>query len=120
MSTHVTRRGFLVEAGCLCGGVLAATSLDRAVFAADDRPAWLATCRDAIMRPLGQNDCWSALRAVEAEGLEVDVAPDLTLPSLFHPTTKYTVANAAGVRAACRRRQGGRPADYGVLHAQSI
>jgi sugar phosphate isomerase/epimerase len=96
MNNHVTRRRFLVDTGCLSVGVLAATGLNHAALAAE-RPAWLATCRDAILRTTGQGDCWSALRAVGAEGVEVEVTPELALPSLFHPTAKYTVANAAGI-----------------------
>ena len=119
MSTHVTRRDFLVGSSCLCGGVLVAAGLDRTVFAADHRPIWLATCRDAIMRPLGQNNCWSALRAVKAEGLEVDVGGDLTLPSLFHPTTKYTVANAAGAeRLAADAKAAGQRITAFCMHNQ--
>ena len=47
--------------------------------------------------PTRQPDCWSALQAAGAEGVEVQVAEDLTLPGLFHPTTKYTVATTAGI-----------------------
>lgn len=56
-----------------------------------------ATCVDGMLQHLGQKDCWSALRAVGAEGVQVDIGSDLTLPSLFHPSTKYTLATPAGV-----------------------
>jgi sugar phosphate isomerase/epimerase len=97
MSTQVTRRRFLVEAGCICGGVAAAAQLNRSLLAAEDRPVWLASCCDSILRPTGHEDSWSALRAVQAEGVQLDVAEDLTLPNLFHPTKKYTLATAAGI-----------------------
>ena len=50
-----------------------------------------------MLQHLGQKDCWSALRAVGAEGVQVDINGGLTLPKLFHPTTKYTLATPAGV-----------------------
>ena len=97
MKTQVTRRRFLVGAGCLCGGVALASRLGR--FAVADEPAavWPVTCRDVMLRALGQKDSWSALQAVGAEGAELEVAPDHTLTGLFHPTIKYTVATPAGV-----------------------
>ena len=97
MNAPLTRRHFLVQTGCLVGGVVAAAPVSRSAFAVEKRPAWLATCRDAIIRPTGHKNIWLALKAVKAEGVEVEVAADLTLPSLFHPTTKYTLATAAGV-----------------------
>ncbi len=94
---QVTRRRFLVGTGCLLGGVAAASRMAQSVFAAENQPAWLATCRDTIARPTGQADVWSALKSVGAEGVEVDVVDDLTLPGLFHPTVKYTAATPAGI-----------------------
>ncbi len=60
------------------------------------------TCRDAMLQPTGQKDCWSALRAIGAEGVEVQVDDDLALPGLFHPEIKYTLATAAGVERVAR------------------
>lgn len=97
MRTSVTRRRFLVGAGCLCGGVVAASKLGSSVFAAEKRSAWPATCRDEILRTTGQADCWSALKAVGADGIEVGIDENQSLPALFHPTTKYTVATPAGL-----------------------
>jgi len=96
MKSPMTRRTFLAAAGCVGGGVALASHFSPALFAADKAAPWPVTCRDAILRPTKQPDCWSALQAVGAEGVEIDVMQDLTLPSLFHPTTKYTVATAAG------------------------
>ena len=96
MRLRRTRRRFLADAGCLCGSIAVAAKLGQSLLAAEDRPAWLATCRDVILRPTEQKDCWSALQAVGAEGVEVYVGPSLALPSLFHPTVKYTLATGAG------------------------
>lgn len=97
MKSPVTRRRFLVGAGCVCGGVVAAAKLGRSVLAAEGRPGWPATCRDEILRPIGQPDCWSALKAVGADGIEIAIDENQALPALFHPTIKYTVATTAGL-----------------------
>lgn len=34
--------------------------------------------------------------AIGAEGVEAEITNDLTLPGLFHPTVKYTLATARG------------------------
>jgi sugar phosphate isomerase/epimerase len=99
----------MVNAGCVCGGFALASRLGRSVSADEKRVPWPVTCRDMKLgSPVGQTDCWSALRSVGAEGVEVHVADDLTLPSLFHPTTRYTLATAAGAErlAADAKRAG--------------
>ena len=50
-----------------------------------------------MLQHLGQKDCWSALCAVGAEGVQIDTVDGLTLPNLFHPTTKYTLATPTGI-----------------------
>lgn len=100
MNAQFTRRHFLAQTGCMVGGVVAAAQVGRSAFAVentDKQPAWLATCRDAITRPTGHKDIWSALKAVKAEGVEVAVGQDLSIQALYHPTKKYTLANATGV-----------------------
>ena len=97
MQVQRTRRGFLIGSGCLCGGVALDSWLRGSAFAAEKPAVWPVSCRDAILRPTGHKDCWAALRAVGAEGVEGYVVDDLTLPALFHPTTRYTVAHAAGI-----------------------
>jgi sugar phosphate isomerase/epimerase len=97
MKTHVTRRTFLAGAGCLCGGAAIVSRFGRSVLADEKRALWPVTCRDAVLRVTKQEDCWSALKAINAEGVEIEIVDDLKLPSLFHPTVKYTAATAAGV-----------------------
>jgi sugar phosphate isomerase/epimerase len=91
-----TRRKFLADAGCLCGSLALVNQFGPAAAAAEKPPTWPIACRDSMLRYTGHKDCWSALQAVGAEGLEIMVADDLTLPYLFHPTTKYTLATEAG------------------------
>jgi sugar phosphate isomerase/epimerase len=97
MKTRLTRRTFLATAGCIGGGLALGSRLAPSLLA-DDKPACLAvTCRDAILGATKQPDLWSALQAVEAEGVELQVAEDLSLPGIFHPTKKYTLATTEGV-----------------------
>ena len=97
MKTRITRRRFFVGTGCLCGGVALASRFDRFVFAGEKQLNMPVACVDGILHSLRQKDIWSALGTVGAEGLQIDVADDLSLPSVFHPSTKYTLATPAGV-----------------------
>ncbi|MHC4179418.1 MAG: hypothetical protein ACYSWU_18045, partial [Planctomycetota bacterium] len=73
MNDSLTRRRFLARSGRLCGGA-ALVPLLGDVAAAGQRPdAWPVTCRDAMLRHTGQEDCWSAMRAVGAEGVEARI-----------------------------------------------
>ncbi|MHB1036471.1 MAG: sugar phosphate isomerase/epimerase family protein [Pirellulales bacterium] len=98
MTTHCTRRTFLAQgAGALCATAGLAPLLSRAAAAETKAAPWPATCRDAMLRSFGKPDCWAALRAIGAEGVEAVVGEDLSLAGLFHPTIKYTAADDAGI-----------------------
>ena len=97
MKTPVTRRRFMLGVGGFCGGVAIASRFGQFAFAEEKALDMPASCVDGILRNLGQKDTWAALQAVGAEGVQVDVAGDLSLPSLMHPTTKYTLATPAGI-----------------------
>jgi sugar phosphate isomerase/epimerase len=110
MNQPLTRRGFLARSGGLCAGAALAGPLCQAALAAEKRRTWPLATRDAMLTHLGQPDSWSALKAVGAEGIEVVINDDLSLPVLFHPAGKYTAATPAGIqrlgadlRAAGRR-----------------
>jgi sugar phosphate isomerase/epimerase len=45
----------------------------------------------------GKPDCWRALAAIGAEGLEATIGENLSLPGLFHPQRRYSVATPAGI-----------------------
>lgn len=97
MNTQVTRRTFLATAGCVGGGLALGSHLAPSLFA-DEQPARLAvTCRDVILAKAGQPDLWSALKSVGAEGVEIVVMEDLSLPGIVHPTKKYTLATDEGI-----------------------
>jgi sugar phosphate isomerase/epimerase len=97
MKTYVSRRTFLATAGCTAAGMALGSRLTPSLLADEKPAAWPVTCRDAILPATRQADLWSALQAVGAEGVELQVAEDLTLPGVFHPTKKYTLATTAGM-----------------------
>jgi sugar phosphate isomerase/epimerase len=99
MTQPMTRRTFLNRAGCLGAAAAMAGPLGQSILAAEkaSRPAWPVTCRDAMLRQTGAKDCWSALLAIGAEGVEAVVNEELALPGLFHPDVKYTAATPAGL-----------------------
>lgn len=66
--------------------------------AAEARRPWVAATRDTHLRATGQPDCWSALKALEASGLEVVVNDQLACPGLFHPEQKYSIATPEGIK----------------------
>ena len=66
--------------------------------AAELQPLTVA-CRDAHLKTTGEPDCWSALKALGASGVEVLVNDQLECPLLYHPSKKYSVATAASREA---------------------
>jgi sugar phosphate isomerase/epimerase len=93
MEAPLSRREFL--AGSVVAG-LAAVSGVRA-SAAEEKPKLCLACRDSHLKQTGQKDCWSALRAIGAEGVEASIGDDLALPGLFHPDRRYSAATPAGI-----------------------
>lgn len=57
----------------------------------------LVGCRDVMLKNAGGVDCWKDLHAAGAQMVELNVADDLSLPTLVHPTKKYTLATKAGI-----------------------
>jgi sugar phosphate isomerase/epimerase len=97
MKNSISRRQFVARSCGLLAGAGVASRLLEAAASEAEHPAILVTCRDGHLRVAGKNDCWSALAKLGAQGVEVSVAEDLSLPGLFHPTRKYTVATAEGI-----------------------
>ncbi len=92
----LSRRSFIQTTGL----ALSAAALPAAspLLAAEERK-WPAGCRDLYLKLPGKPDCWSAMKALGADGTEVLVELDLACPNLFHPEHKYTLATADGIRA---------------------
>jgi sugar phosphate isomerase/epimerase len=64
----------------------------------EEKEKWLVGCRDTHLSVAGKADSWSCMKALGAEGTEVQVATDLSCPNLFHPRGKYTLATDDGVK----------------------
>ncbi len=97
-NTRVNRRDCLKAGAAAC--VAAGLANSPLATAAQDGPAKLpVTIRDAMLRDVGKADCWSALREIEADGVEASVNIDMSLPAMFHPTTKYSLGSSDGIAA---------------------
>ena len=96
MGASLNRREFLAGSGCLAAGLTAA-SLAGGAEAGAAAPVPRLACRDVHLRQTGRKDCWAALEAIGAEGVEAVIADDLALPDLFHPERRYSVATPAAL-----------------------
>ena len=85
----ISRRRFL---GAVPAGLAV---LDRLAAAPPSLPAG---CRDAMLRELGQPDCWSAAKSVGAEAIEVTVDDKFNLPLLAHPQSPYSISTDEGIK----------------------
>lgn len=98
----ISRRAFIKTATLASGCLYAAGALPGLVPAANaagSRHTLTVSCRDAHLKATGEADCWSALKALGATGVEVAVNDNLECHLLYHPTRKYSVADAAGIDA---------------------
>ena len=93
---NLSRRNFLKTTAGLAfsAGIM---DLDNLSMAAARRK-WPVGCRDVYLKLAGNSDCWSAMKALGAEGIEVDVGLNLACPNLFHPERKYSLATADGIK----------------------
>jgi len=99
MTSLVTRRDFIQRSSRLLVGTAAASALGRSALAAESRPPLTLACGDATLRHVQAADCWAALKAIGAEGIEANISLDLSFPRLFHPTRKYSAATPEDVAA---------------------
>jgi sugar phosphate isomerase/epimerase len=95
--TTVNRREFFRTSGRLALGaaVLGAPAIGRA---ATGRPKWLVSCRDPLLKASGLSDCWSAMKFLEVDGVEVEINDAMECPSLSWPGKAYSVATDDGVK----------------------
>ncbi len=63
---------------------------------------WPISCRDALVRDIGEPDIWSAMRAVGLDGLEVTVELDGKLPLLYGAGKTYSITGIDGQRDLVR------------------
>lgn len=99
MSSSFNRRDFLHRSGRLLAGTAAAAMLSRSALAASARADLTLACGDATLSRLKEPDCWTALRAIGATGVEATISEDLSLPRLSHPERKYSVATPEDLAA---------------------
>lgn len=95
MPSGVTRRNFLQQSSCWLAGSAAATMFGRSTQAAESGAPLTLACGDATLRHVPAADCWAALKAIGAQGIEANISPDLSFPRLFHPTRRYSAATPA-------------------------
>ena len=94
-SSCSSRRTFIKTTGlALWAGLLPAAG---ALLAAP-KQKWPVGCRDAHLKVAGLPDSWSCMKALGAEGIEVNVEPNLACAALFHPQHKYTLATPEGIQ----------------------
>ena len=97
MDGSLSRRRFLGASGRWLAGAAAATLVRRAASAAEAKPPLCLACRDSHLGVTAQPDCWAALGAIGAEGVEATLGEDLSFPGLRHPQRKYSAATDAGI-----------------------
>jgi sugar phosphate isomerase/epimerase len=98
MNESVTRREFVHDAGRLAAGLGLAALAARRAAAAEPPKRLRVACRDVFLKLAEQKDCWPAMEALGAEGVEATLREDLWLPILVHRGQPYSLATAAGVR----------------------
>lgn len=94
-----TRRDFLKTS--LAAAAAAGTSrlTARAESQAQaDKPTWIVGCRETHLSGLDEPDIWSAMRAFGADGIEVTVNMNRSLPMLFAPGKTFSIANADRIK----------------------
>lgn len=91
-----TRRAFIKTTGlALAAGMLPATG----PLLAAEKKQWPVGCRDLHLKVAGLPDSWSCMKALGAQGAEVNVELNLACAHLFHPRHNYTLATREGIQA---------------------
>lgn len=99
MTSALNRRSFLQHASGLLAGAAAVAAWGRDTRAAGKGGSLTLACGDATLRHVKETDCWAALKAIGAQGVEATISEDLSFPRLFHPTRKYSAATPKDLAA---------------------
>ena len=99
MSQTLTRREILHRSLQWSAAAGLAAGLPRFALGAQNRNKLLVTCREVMLARVPDPNCWNAMKAVGVDGIEVAVNDKLELSYLRHPDKKYTIADAAGIKA---------------------
>ena len=97
MNTEITRRGFLERSALLAAGAAASPLAARRAAGAEAKKIAVG-CRATFLKTTGAKDCWAAMRRLGAEVAEVTIREDLSLPELFQPGLKHSVATPDGIK----------------------
>jgi sugar phosphate isomerase/epimerase len=92
---HVMSRRDLVRSAAAAGAAVFFSRAAGAAEAAAAGPGLHVGCRDSHLKVTGAADCWAALAAIGADGVEASIDDALALGGL-HPKG-YSVADAAGI-----------------------
>jgi sugar phosphate isomerase/epimerase len=93
-----TRRGFLQDTLMVAAGVGMLRTVARAAEPVGSKARWAITCRDVHLREVGNGDIWAAIRAIGADGMEVDVRADGACPAISSKETTWSVATEDDVK----------------------
>jgi len=89
----IRRRTFLERTSLAVAGAGAASLLQQEAQADEKTRGPVVACRDVHLPVTRAKDCWAALRACGAAGVEAQISDDLSLPGLF-PKGTYTAAES--------------------------
>jgi len=116
-TTGISRREFLAISG---GAAVGAGPLGAWAVEADKAgraEKLLVTVRDNLLRDTGEKDAWSALKAVEAQGVEITVERDLSCALVFGAEKPYSVASSdEAKRLADNAKSHGTPVTSFLMH----
>lgn len=93
-----TRRGFLRDTLVAAAGAGMLRSVARAAEPAKSESKWPVTCRDVHLRDLEGGDIWAAIRAIGADGIEMEVRPDGACPAISSKETAWSIATEDDVK----------------------
>ncbi len=95
MKKSITRRAFLENSCKLAAGTGALVLFEEAAPGERKKPSMGFGCRDVHLKEIGEKDCWSALQAIGADGVEAALRDDLSLSGLYPES--YSIADGKGI-----------------------
>jgi len=108
MTRLLRRREFIARSTCALAGAGATLLAARPASSQPKAQEIRVTCRDAHLRTTSEKDCWSALGKLGSQGVEASIADDLSLPAMFHPGQKYSLATAEAIERVAADMQAAR------------
>lgn len=97
-SHELTRRNFVQGAAGLVLSSAALPGCKRDTLSTPSK-RWIVACRDNLLKLTNKSDSFSAMKELGVTGVEVEVNPALTCPSLYGPDKTYCLATASDIQA---------------------